>query len=65
MQSPSLVARLMGLESMPTEKQGKVKKASLYETGSDKGSKSIGACGEFDEEGLNLEKASRKHELRP
>ncbi|XP_057482680.1 uncharacterized protein LOC130769398 [Actinidia eriantha] len=65
MRSPSLVARLMGLESMPAEKQDKVKKASLYETGSDKGSKSIGACGEFYEEGPNLEKASGKHELRP
>lgn len=62
---PGLVARLMGLESMPVVQQDKSNKVLLSETGNDKGVKSMNSRSGFDEEDRNLEKVSAKHELRP
>uniref|UniRef100_A0A5B6Z2X7 DUF4378 domain-containing protein n=1 Tax=Davidia involucrata TaxID=16924 RepID=A0A5B6Z2X7_DAVIN len=65
MQAPSLVARLMGLESMPVVQQDKQKKASFSEFGSDRGEKFVSNHSGFSKEDLNLEKGNSKHELRP
>uniref|UniRef100_A0A5B6Z2R2 DUF4378 domain-containing protein n=1 Tax=Davidia involucrata TaxID=16924 RepID=A0A5B6Z2R2_DAVIN len=65
MQAPSLVARLMGLESMPPAQQDKLKKASFSEFGSDRGEKFVSNHSGFSKEDLNLEKGNSKHELRP
>ncbi|KAA8530587.1 hypothetical protein F0562_005296 [Nyssa sinensis] len=65
MQAPSLVARLMGLESMPTARQDKPKKASFSEFGSNRGEKFVSNHSGFSKEELNLEKGIAKHELRP
>uniref|UniRef100_A0A5B6Z2N9 DUF3741 domain-containing protein n=1 Tax=Davidia involucrata TaxID=16924 RepID=A0A5B6Z2N9_DAVIN len=63
--APSLVARLMGLESMPPAQQDKLKKASFSEFGSDRGEKFVSNHSGFTKEDLNLEKGNVKHEFRP
>ncbi|KAE9449469.1 hypothetical protein C3L33_18639, partial [Rhododendron williamsianum] len=64
MQSPGLVAKLMGLDSMPATKQDKSKKASLFESGSDKEG-CVSSQGRSDDEGSSFEKGNTKGELRP
>ncbi|KAA8547790.1 hypothetical protein F0562_004219 [Nyssa sinensis] len=63
--APSLVARLMGLESLPTVQQDKPKKASVSESGCDRVEKFVNNHSGFTEEDLNLEKGNLKHDLRP
>lgn len=65
MKAPSLVARLMGLESMPGGPGGKAKKASASEIGSKMVEKLDGRRGGSDKEDMDLEKAEIKSELRP
>ncbi|KAL6978166.1 hypothetical protein U1Q18_043221 [Sarracenia purpurea var. burkii] len=65
MRSPSLVARLMGLESMPAVQINEPKKASFFETGSDEEAKSLSSHIGFDKEDPSFEKGRLKHELRP
>lgn len=75
MRAPSLVARLMGLESMPAVQRDKPKKASAYEGKPKKTTasefhvhgdeKSLGNCSGSDKEDVSLEKGQLKHELRP
>ena len=65
MRTPSLVARLMGLESMPAVHRDKPKKPSFsddYVNGDEKFSSNLGG---YDKEELSLEKGSGKQELRP
>ncbi|KAL3525473.1 hypothetical protein ACH5RR_013845 [Cinchona calisaya] len=62
---PGLVARLMGLESMPAVQQDKSKKALLSGTGSKKGEKFSQDHGRFEREVLNAEKGEMKQELQP
>ncbi|CAK9150691.1 unnamed protein product [Ilex paraguariensis] len=65
MRAPGLVARLMGLESMPPGKQGNSKKTSFSGVGGDKGENFVSYnCG-FDREELHLEKEGAKNESRP
>ncbi|XP_058186569.1 uncharacterized protein LOC131303631 [Rhododendron vialii] len=64
MQSPGLVAKLMGLDSMPATKQDKSKKALLFESGSDKEG-CVSSHGRSDDEGSSFEKGNTKGELRP
>ncbi|KAL6960983.1 hypothetical protein U1Q18_038748 [Sarracenia purpurea var. burkii] len=61
MRPPCLVARLMGLESLPAVQQDKLKKASS----NDNGSKPVAVHSGFCQRGPNLGKAGVKHELRP
>ncbi|XP_059644159.1 uncharacterized protein LOC132285939 [Cornus florida] len=61
MRAPSLVARLMGLEHMPTVKPEKLKKASL----SDSQENFVNSHDGFIREDVNSEKETTKHELRP
>lgn len=60
--TPSLVARLMGLESMPTAQQDKLKKAS---SSGIKGDKREKFTSEFVRENQEFEKGGTKHEVRP
>lgn len=65
MRTPSLVARLMGLESMPAVHRDKPKKPSFsddYVNGDEKFSSNLGG---YDKEELSLEKGSGKQESRP
>lgn len=64
MQSPGLVAKLMGLDSMPAAKQDKSKKALLFESGSDKEG-CVSTHSRSDGEGSCFEKGNAKGELRP
>lgn len=65
MRAPGLVARLMGLESMPTVHRDKPKKPSISDN-YDKGEEKFrGSHGEFNKEELNLEKGGAKQESRP
>ncbi|KAM2155296.1 hypothetical protein ACFX1Q_047019 [Malus domestica] len=64
LRAPSLVARLMGLESMPATRE-KPKKASFADV-SDSGEKTIvNNCSGNDREELNLETQNGKSEARP
>ncbi|KAJ8545881.1 hypothetical protein K7X08_018464 [Anisodus acutangulus] len=65
MKAPSLVARLMGLESMPAGPGGKSKKASASEIGSNMAEKLGARPGGSDKEDMHFEKAEIKRELRP
>lgn len=66
MRAPGLVARLMGLESMPTAQQDKSKKvAFLSGTGSDNAENFVHSHGSFQGEELIAEKGEIKQELRP
>ena len=65
MRAPSLVARLMGLESMPTVQRNKPKTASISEICNDREEKFVNNHSGFDKEDLNLEKGIAKHESRP
>lgn len=65
MHTPSLVARLMGLESMPAVHRDKLKKASSSDNCDNGDEKLVGSHGGFDMEDLNLEKGGTKQELRP
>lgn len=65
MKAPSLVARLMGLESMPAGPGSKAKKASASETGSYVAEKLDARPGGSDKEDMDCEKAEIKRELRP
>ncbi|XP_016435867.1 uncharacterized protein LOC107762065 isoform X1 [Nicotiana tabacum] len=65
MKAPSLIARLMGLESMPTGQCGNPKKASSSEIGSNMAEKLGARPGGSDREDMNFEKAEIKRELRP
>ncbi|KAK6927940.1 protein of unknown function DUF4378 [Dillenia turbinata] len=62
MRTPGLVARLMGLESMPAIKREKLKKVSFSEV---KDENVNSGHGESDKEKMNLEKEHTKNELRP
>jgi len=65
MRAPGLVARLMGLESMPAVHRDKPKKPTFsgnYDNGDDK---FVGTHGGFDKGELNLEKGGTKQESRP
>lgn len=65
MKAPSLVARLMGLESMPAGPGSKAKKASASEIGSNVAEKLDARPGGSDKEDMDCEKAEIKRELRP
>ncbi|MCD7457886.1 hypothetical protein HAX54_036523 [Datura stramonium] len=65
MKAPSLVARLMGLESMPAGSSSKAKKASASEIGSNMTEKLGARPGGSDKEDMNFEKTEIKRELRP
>ncbi|KAM3285941.1 putative protein isoform X2 [Capsicum chacoense] len=65
MKAPSLVARLMGLESMPAASGSKPKKASGSEIGSNVKEKLGAQPGRSDKEDMDFEKAEIKRELRP
>ncbi|XP_060196031.1 uncharacterized protein LOC132625212 isoform X2 [Lycium barbarum] len=65
MKAPNLVARLMGLESMPAGPGGKSKKASASGIGSNMAEKLGAQPGGSDNEDMNFEKAEIKRELRP
>lgn len=62
MRAPSLVARLMGLESMPSVQRSKPKTTSIC---NDREEKFVNNHSGFDKEDLNLEKGIAKHESRP
>ncbi|KAK1359961.1 Futsch light chain LC(F) like [Heracleum sosnowskyi] len=63
MRTPTLVARLMGLDSLPAVQRNKSKKS--YEIGVDKGDKFASDCCPFDSQQRKLEKEGSKHESRP
>lgn len=65
MKAPSLVARLMGLESMPAGPGSKSKKASASEVESNMVEKLGARRGGSDKEDMDFEKAEIKRELRP
>ncbi|CAN4083196.1 unnamed protein product [Withania somnifera] len=65
MKAPSLVARLMGLESMPAGPGGKPKKASASEVESNVVEKLGARTGGSEKEDMDFEKAEIKRELRP
>ncbi|XP_052196190.1 uncharacterized protein LOC127803763 isoform X2 [Diospyros lotus] len=66
MKPPGLVARLMGLESMPVvQQQDSPKKGSSIEPGGDKGSQILSGQRGFDEEDATLGKERLKHETQP
>ncbi|CAN4079957.1 unnamed protein product [Withania somnifera] len=65
MKAPSLVARLMGLESMPAGPASKPQKASASEIGSNMVEKLGAQTGGSDKEDMDFEKAEIKRELRP
>ncbi|KAK9271751.1 hypothetical protein L1049_002114 [Liquidambar formosana] len=65
MRAPSLVARLMGLESMPAVQRDKPKKALGAEVYANVDEKFEGSHGGSDKEDVSLEKGQMKHELRP
>ncbi|PIN13328.1 hypothetical protein CDL12_14052 [Handroanthus impetiginosus] len=65
MQTPGLVARLMGLESMPALQRDKSKKVPASGFGSCEPEKIVDdVCG-YSREQLNVEKGGIKHESRP
>ncbi|XP_030946879.1 uncharacterized protein LOC115971234 [Quercus lobata] len=64
MKAPSLVARLMGLESMPAVHRDKPKKPSFSDGNVNGDENFVGNHGGFDKE-LNLEKGGGKQESRP
>lgn len=63
MRTPTLVARLMGLDSLPAVQRNKSKKS--YELGVDRGDKFSGDCCPFDSQQIKLEKEGSKHISRP
>ncbi|KAJ7971232.1 DnaA initiator-associating protein [Quillaja saponaria] len=65
MRAPSLVARLMGLESIPSVHRGKTKNASLSDMCDDRKKKLVGNQSESGREDVNLEMGIVKHESRP
>ena len=65
MRAPGLVARLMGLESMPAVHRDKPKKPSFSGNFDNGDEKFVGSHGGFDKEELNLEKGGTKQESRP
>ncbi|KAH7848043.1 hypothetical protein Vadar_033172 [Vaccinium darrowii] len=64
MQSPGLVAKLMGLDSMPAAKQDKTKKALLFESDSDKGG-FVNSHSRYDDKDSYFEKGNTKGQVRP
>ncbi|KAK2986794.1 hypothetical protein RJ640_011019 [Escallonia rubra] len=65
MRAPSLVARLMGLESMPAVKQYKFKEAPPSDIGREREDRSASNERVFGNEDWNLEKGSTKNQVRP
>lgn len=65
MRQPSLVARLMGLEFIPSVKQDKLKKASFSEPKRTKEEKTERIHVSSDKEDVILEKSQTKNESRP
>ncbi|KAL8099231.1 hypothetical protein AgCh_031772 [Apium graveolens] len=63
MRTPTLVARLMGLDSLPAVQRNKSKKS--YEIGVGKGGKFASDCCPFDSQQIQLEKEGSKHVSRP
>ncbi|KAH1054842.1 hypothetical protein GLYMA_08G366600v4 [Glycine max] len=62
---PSLVARLMGLESIPAAQRDKSKKAVLADVCADGKKESSADHGELDRQGVDLEMGVVKHDSRP
>lgn len=65
MRAPGLVARLMGLESMPSALRDKSKKPSSSGNFDNGNEKFVGTHIGYDKEVVNLEKRSTKQESRP
>ncbi|KAK3017096.1 hypothetical protein RJ639_007670 [Escallonia herrerae] len=65
MRAPSLVARLMGLESMPAVKRCQFKEAPPSDNGSQREDRSASNERVFRNEDWNLEKGSTKNQVRP
>lgn len=65
MQTPGLVARLMGLDSMPSIQGEKLKKISSSQIGSDRGGRFANDHCPLSKQDENLEKVGTRHELRP
>lgn len=63
MRTPTLVARLMGLDSLPAVQRIKSKKA--HEIGVDRGDKFANERCSFDSQQIEVEKEGSKHESRP
>lgn len=63
MRTPTLVARLMGLDSLPAVQRNKSKKS--YEIGVDRGERFASDSCPFDSQHIKLEKEGSKHESRP
>ncbi|KAK1357496.1 Futsch light chain LC(F) like [Heracleum sosnowskyi] len=65
MRTPTLVARLMGLDSLPAVHRDKIKKTSSDKIGVDRGDKvAIDRC-QFNGQHIKFEKEGSKHELKP
>lgn len=64
MQSPGLVAKLMGLDSMPAAKQDKTKNALLFESDSNKGGY-VNSHSRYDDKDSYFEKGNTKGQVRP
>ncbi|CAI9758399.1 unnamed protein product [Fraxinus pennsylvanica] len=65
MRAPGLVARLMGLESMPALQKEKSKKTSFSGNGNDKAEKIEDKICGYKGDKVNVEKGGSKNELRP
>ncbi|KAK6152872.1 hypothetical protein DH2020_012511 [Rehmannia glutinosa] len=65
MRAPGLVARLMGLESMPALQRDKSKKAPSSNYARGKTDKFVDNVNGYSKEELNVEKGGIKNELRP
>ncbi|CAA2955547.1 Hypothetical predicted protein [Olea europaea subsp. europaea] len=65
MRAPGLVARLMGLESMPALQREKTKKAPVSANGNDRADKIEDKCRGYKGDEGNMGKGGSKNELRP
>lgn len=65
MRVPGLIARLMGLESIPAAQRDKSKKVSFSGTSGDRKDESLGNPSESDRQVENLEMRIARHDSRP
>lgn len=65
MRTPTLVARLMGLDSLPAVQRNKIKKASSAKTEIDGCGTFASDCSQFNGQHIKLEKKGSKHESKP
>ncbi|WOH00287.1 hypothetical protein DCAR_0519646 [Daucus carota subsp. sativus] len=65
MRTPTLVARLMGLDSLPAVQRGKIKKISSDRIEVDTGGKFASDCCQFGGQHKKFKPEGSKHELKP